>query len=136
MLHACQHQNILFDRSLASKFSNTPKMIFISHLETLQISYKAKFHAFFEKFSHLKLKPAPTQDNFLDFLQNDFFTLKMFPKSFFHLNGGGQALCACACPDGHAPLFNEKKLFGNILSVKIHFVKSKEFILSRGWFQL
>ena len=45
-------QNILFERSLASKLSNTPKMIFISHLQPLQISNKAKFHAFFEKFSH------------------------------------------------------------------------------------
>ena len=50
--HACQHQNISFEGSLASKLSNTPKMIFISHLQPLQISNKAKFHAFFEKFSH------------------------------------------------------------------------------------
>ena len=32
----------------------------------------------------------------------------MIPKSFFSLNGG-QALCACACPDGHAPSFKWKK---------------------------
>ena len=95
MLHVCQHQNILFERSLASKLSNTPKMIFISHLQPLQISNKAKFHAFFEKFSHLKLKPAPTQDKFLDFLQNEFSHSKCFQKAFFHLNGG-------ACPSGHA----------------------------------
>ena len=32
---------------------------------------------------------------------------------------GGQALCACACPDGHVPPFNEKKLFGkNIILEK------------------
>ena len=55
----------------------------------------------------------------------------MFSKSFFSWNGG-QALCACACPDGHAPPFNEKKLFGNILSVKIHFVKSQGIYLESG----
>ena len=61
---------------------NTPKMIFISHLQTLQISNKEKFHIFFEKFSHLKLKPAPTQDKFLDFLQNEFSHSKWFQKAF------------------------------------------------------
>ena len=85
MLHACQHQNILFERSLASKLSNTPKMIFISHPQPLQISNKAKFHAFFEKFSHWKLNPAPTQDKFLDFLQNEFSHSKCFQKVFFSL---------------------------------------------------
>ena len=83
--HAWQHQNILFERSLASKLSNTPKMIFISHLQPLQISNKAKFHAFFEKFSHWKLKPAPTQDKFLDFLQNEFSHSTCFQKAFFIL---------------------------------------------------
>ena len=81
--YACQHQNVLFERSLATKLSNTPKMIFISHLQLLQISNKAKFHAFFEKFSHLKLKPAPTQDKFLDFLQNEFSHSKCFQKAYF-----------------------------------------------------
>ena len=55
-------------------------MIFILHLQPLQISNKAKFHAFFEKFSHLKLKPAPTQDKFLDFLQNEFSHSNVFKK--------------------------------------------------------
>ena len=76
--HAWQHQNILFERSLASKLSNTPKMIFISHLQPLQISNKAKVHAFFEKFSRWKLKPAPTQDKFLDLVQNEFSHSKYF----------------------------------------------------------
>ena len=56
----------------------------------------------------------------------------MFTKTSFHLNGGGQALCACACPDGHAPPFNEKKLFDYILSVKVHFVKSQGIYLESG----
>ena len=88
MLLACQYQTILFERSLASKLSNTPKMTFISHLKPLQISNKAKFYAFFEKFSHLKLKPAPTQDKFLDFLQNEFTHSKCFQKNFFSLEWG------------------------------------------------
>ena len=67
-------------------------MIFISHLQPLQISNKAKFHAFFEKFSHLKLKPAPTQDKFLDFLQNEFLHSKCFQKAFFLLEWGESAL--------------------------------------------
>ena len=92
MLHACQHRNILFERSLASKLSNTPKMIFISHLQPLQIPNKAKFHAFFEKFSHLKLKPAPTQDEFLDFLENEFSHSKYFQKAFFSLEWEASAL--------------------------------------------
>ena len=60
-------------------------------------------------------------------------TPEKFPKSFFfHLNVR-QALCACACPDGHAPPFNWKKmLFGNILSEKIHFVKSQGIYLESG----
>ena len=51
----------------------------------------------------------------------NFHTQNVF-KKFFSLNGG-------ACPSGHAqaqsacPPFHEKKLFENILSVKIHFVK-------------
>ena len=50
--------------------------------------------------------------------------LKINSLTFFLFSwSGGQALCACACPDGHAPPFHEKKLFENILSVKIHFVK-------------
>ena len=67
-----------------SKSSITPKMIFISHLQPLQISNKAKFHAFFEKCSHLKLKPAPTQDEFLNVLQNECSHSKCFQKAFFH----------------------------------------------------
>ena len=58
-------------------------MIFISHLQTLQILNKAKFHAFFQKFSHLHLKPAPTQYKFLDFLQNEFSHSTCFQKAFF-----------------------------------------------------
>ena len=81
--YACQHQYILFERSLASKLSNTPNIIFISHLQPLQISSKATFYAFFEKFSHLELKPAPTQDEFLYFLQNEFSHSKCFQKAFF-----------------------------------------------------
>ena len=83
---------------------------------------QSKISCIFGKFSHFKLKSAPTQDKFLDFLQNEFSHSKYFQKAFFHLNGG-QALCACACPDGHAPPFKWKELFGNIMSVKIHFVK-------------
>ena len=85
-------------------------MIFISHLQPLQISNKAKFHASFEKFTNLKLKPAPTQDKFHDFLQNEFShsKVKMFPKSFSSLNGG-------ACPSGQAqsvcPPFKWKNAF-------------------------
>ena len=67
-------------------------MIFISHLQPLQISNKAKFHAFFEKFSHWKLKPAPTQDKFLDFLQNEFSHSKCFQKAFFSFEWGASAL--------------------------------------------
>ena len=88
MLHACQHQNILFERTLAAKLSNTPKMIFISHLQPLQISNKAKCHAFFEKFSHWKLKPAPTQDNSLNFYKMNFHTQNVSKKFFFIWMGG------------------------------------------------
>ena len=55
----------------------------------------------------------------------------MFPKSFFHFNGG-------ACPSGHAQAqsaytpFKWKKLFGNMLSVKIHFVKIQGIYLESG----
>ena len=82
--HACQHQNILFERSLASKLSNTPKMIFISHLQTLQMLNKAKFHVFIEKFRHWKLKPAPTQNKFLDFLQIPVKNLRISYGATFH----------------------------------------------------
>ena len=104
MLDACQHQNILFERSLVSKLSNTPKMIFTLHLQPLHILNKAKLHAFFEKFSHLELKPAPTQGKFLDFLQNEFSHSKCFQKAFFSLEWM-QALCAWSCPDGNASPF-------------------------------
>ena len=78
MLHACQHQNILLERSLASKLSNTPKMTFILHLQQLQISNKATFHQ------------------------------ELVPHSM------------------------KKMLFGNILSVKIHFLKSQGIHLESG----
>ena len=62
-------------------------MIFISHLQPLQISNKAKFHPFFETFSHWKLKPAPTQDKFLDFLQTEFSHSKCLQKDLSrHVN--------------------------------------------------
>ena len=120
MLHACQHQNISFETSLVPKLSNTPKIIFISHLQPLQISNKAKFHSFFGKFSHLKLKSAPTQDKFLDFLQNEFWTWKWFLKRFSI--DKGQARCACAGPAGPAPSLIEN-LFKNHLQVENSFCK-------------
>ena len=131
MLHLCQHQNILFERSLASKLSNTPKMIFISHLQPLQNSNKAKFDAFFEKFSHLKLKPVPTQDKFLDFLQNEFSHSTCFQKHFFTSMGDKRFALARVRMFMH-PHSSEKKLFGNILSVKFHFVKSEGIYLESG----
>ena len=79
------------------------------------------FHAFFEKFSHLKLKPAPTQDHFLDFLQNEFSHSKCFQKAFLHLNGG-------ACSSGHAQAQSTYPQ----LSVKIHVVKSQGNYLESG----
>ena len=106
-------------------------MIFISHLQPLQISNKAKSHAFFEKFSHWKLRPAPTQDKFLDFLQNELSHSKCFQKAFFHwmevhAHPGTRKRKALA------PHSNEKMLFGNILSVKIHCVKSQGIYLESG----
>ena len=137
MLHACQHQNILFERSLASKLSNTPKLIFISHPQRLQISNKSKFHAFFEKFMHLKLKPAPTQDKFLDILQNEFLhALKMFPKRIFSLEWGCVPIQARASAKRLPPI-QEKKCFLEHFECENSFCKKlKKFILSRGWFQL
>ena len=124
-------RKFFYERSLTSTLSNAPKIIFISHLEPLQISTKAKFHAFFGKFSHFKLKSAPTQDKFLDFLQNEFSHLKWFQKAFFHWMGGKRFALARARMGTH-PHSNEKKLFGNILSVKIHFVKSQGIYLESG----
>ena len=46
----------------------------------------------------------------------------MFPKSFFSLNGG-QALCACACPDGHAPPFKWRKAFWKHVECENSFCK-------------
>ena len=60
----------------------------------------------------------------------NFDTQNVSKKHFF--TWMGQALCACACPDGHAPPFKWKKLFGNMLSVKIHFVKSQGIYLESG----
>ena len=48
--------------------------------------------------------------NSLTFYKMNFHTQNVSKKHFFHLNGG-QALCACACPDGHAPSFKWKKTF-------------------------
>ena len=75
-------------------------------------------------FCHFKLPSAPTQDKFLDFLQHDFSKLNLLQKAFFffHLNGG-QALCACACPDGHAPPFKWKKAFWKYFECENSFCK-------------
>ena len=110
MIHVCQHQNILLERSLISKLSNSPKIIFISHLQPLQISTKEKFYAFFGKFSHLKLKSAPTQDKFLDFLQNEFSHSKYFQKAFF-IWMGVRAHPGTRKRKALAPHSNEKKAF-------------------------
>ena len=110
------------ERSLTSNLSSTSTIIFISHLQPLQISNKAKLHAFFGNFSHFKLKSVPTQDKFLDFLQNEFSHLKWFQKAFFSLNGG-------ACPSGHAqaqsacPPFKWKKAFWKHYERKNSFCK-------------
>ena len=111
------------------------KMIFISHLQTLQILNKAKFHAFFEKFSHWKLKPAPTQDKFLDFLQNEFSHSKCVQRAFFHLNGG-QRFALARGRIGTHPHSSEKSYLETFWVWKFILQKVKEFILSRGWFQL
>ena len=86
---------------------------------------------FFEKLSHWKLKPAPTKYKFLDFLQNEFSHSTCFQKAFFIWKG------VRAHPGTHkrkalAPYSSEKKLFGNILSVNIHFVKSQGIHLGSG----
>ena len=100
----------LFERSLASKLSNTPKMIFISHLQPLQISNKAKFHAFFWEVQPFKAET---------FYKMNFYTQNVSKKH-------AQAQSAC-------PSFKWKEmLFGNILSVKIHFVKSQGKYLESG----
>ena len=105
---------------------------FSSHIyNRFKFQTKQNFMHFLRSSAIERLKPAPTQDKVLDFLQNEFSHSKCFQKAFFHLNGG-QALCAWACPDGHAPQFNEKMLFGNILGVKIHFVKSQGIYLESG----
>ena len=106
-------------------------MIFISHLQTLQILNKAKFHAFFEKFRHSKLKPAPTQDKFLDIFQNEFSPSNVSKKLFFTWMGGKRFALARARM-GMNPHSSEKKFFGNILSVKIHFVKGQGIYLESG----
>eukprot|EP00493_Phyllostaurus_siculus_P015523 UN15760 len=63
-----------FERTLISKLSNAPKIIFISHLQPLQISNKTKFDSFFGKFSHLELKSAPIKINSLTFYKINFHT--------------------------------------------------------------
>ena len=85
---------------------------------------QSKISCIFEKFSHLKLKPAPTQDKFLDFLQNEFSHSTCFQKAFF-IWMGVRAHPGTRKRKALAPHSNEKKLFGNILSVKIHFVKGQ-----------
>ena len=117
-------RKILFERTLISKLSNTPKIIFISHLQPLQISNKAKFHSFFGKFSHLKLKSAPTQDKFLDFLQNEFSHLKWFQKAFFHWMGGKPFALARARMGTHP--HSMKKAFRNHLKCENSFSKCVE----------
>ena len=98
---------------------------------TASIFKQSKISWIFEKFSHLKLKPAPTQDKFLGFLQNEFSHSKCFQKAFFTWIGGKRFAFARARIGTH-PHSSEKKLFGNILSVKIHFVKSQGIYLESG----
>ena len=57
-------------------------------MEQNEAHLMSKDLSIFEKFSHLKVKSAPTQDKFLDFLQNEFSHSKCFQKAFFLLNGG------------------------------------------------
>ena len=63
--------------------------------------------------------------------QKWFFTLNMFPKSFFHWMGM-RAHPGTRKRKALGPHSNEKKLFGNILSVKIHFLKSQGIYLESG----
>ena len=121
-----------YSRKLQYPSYRAHQKLFSYHIyKPLHISNKAKFHSFFGKFSHLKLKSAPTQDKFLDFLQNEFSHLKWFQKAFFHWMGGKRFALARARMGTH-PHSMTKKLFGNIMSVKIRFVKSQGIYLESG----
>ena len=63
-----------------------------------------------KKFSHWKMKPAPTQDKFLDFFQNEFSHSACFQKAFFIWMGGKRFALARARM-GTLPHSNEKKAF-------------------------
>ena len=56
----------------------------------------------------------------------------MFPKSFFSLGWRSSALRLRVPGWARTPIQVQKKLFGNILSVKIHFVKSQGIYLESG----
>ena len=92
---------------------------------------QSKISWFFHDFSHFKLQSAPTQDKFLDFLQHDFSKLNLLQKAFF-IWMGVRSHPGTRKRKALAPHSNEKMLFGNILSVKIHFVKSQGIYLESG----
>ena len=56
----------------------------------------------------------------------------MFPKSFFSFEWGGASALRLRVPGWARTLIQWKKLFGNMLSVKIHFVKSQGIYLESG----
>ena len=91
-------------------------MIFISHLQPLQISNKAKFHALFEKVSHLKLKPARLKINSLTFYKMNFHTRNVFKKVFFIWMGGKRFALARARMDTHPHSSEKKSLLETFLS--------------------
>ena len=83
---------------------------------------QSKTWCIFEKFSNWKLKPAPTQDKFLDFLQNEFSHSKCFWKVFFLLNCEGRFALTRAWIDAH-PQSSEKKAFYNHFEYENSFCK-------------
>ena len=97
---------------------------------------QSKISWFFHDFSHFKLQSAPTQDKFLDFLQNEFSHSKCFQKAFFSLEWGASALRLRVPGWARTPI-QWKKAFWKHFECENSFCKKvKEFILSRCLFQL
>ena len=86
----------------------------------------------FLNMSHFELQPNPTQDEFLEFLQNTLWIWKRFQTEFFQ-RMGMRALSGPRKRNALAPHSLKKFGLKAILNSKYVLQKVKEFILSRVW---
>ena len=118
-----------YERSLTSTLSNAPKIIFISHLQLLQISTKAKFHGF---SAILSFNQPRLKINSLTLYKMNFHTQNVSKKVFHWM--GASAVRSRVPGWARTPHSNEKSFLENFKSENWFCKKSRNlFWVEADW---